>query len=121
MAFFTPAFLKMLLPHLLTLASGIVPMFASKKSNGSSESTPDPGHAHAISTLQAQVIELQTALTTQGQALQSLSKELSDSFTAIATSLEAHESRLKQQRLLSFAALGLGVLAVILAFVFKRV
>ena len=118
MAFFTPAFLKMLLPHLLNLASGIVPMFASKKS---SESTPDPGHAHAISTLQAQVVELQTALTTQGEALQSLSKELSDSFTAIATSLEAHESRLKQQRLLSFAALGLGALAVVLAFVFRRV
>jgi hypothetical protein len=111
--------LKALIPSLIHITSNIIPLFKSKKSSSSSEPTPDPGHAQAIALLQSQIVELQTAVTTQGQALQELSKELEKSFITIAASLEAHEKQLKQQRMLVFFALGIAVIAIALAIIFK--
>jgi len=118
MPLFTLAVLRMLIPSLIALASGIVPLFTSKKATDSPGSVPDPGHTQAIASLQSQIGELQTAVTSQGQALHDLSKELQNSLTAIAASFEAHEKRLKQQFYLSFSALSVGLLGIVLAFVF---
>jgi septal ring factor EnvC (AmiA/AmiB activator) len=101
------AALKALIPSLITITSNILPIFKTSEK------------AQAIAQLQSQIAELQTALTSQGQALQDLSKELEKSFTAIAASLEAHEKQLKQQRMLVFFALGIAIAAIALAIILK--
>jgi len=119
MALFTAAALKSLIPSLVGLAAGIVPFFGPKKTNGSTTPTPDFPSTQAISTLQTQIAELQAAVTTQGQALCELSKELEQSFNAIAASIESQEKQLKHNQIISFCAIGASIISVVLILIIK--
>lgn len=116
MVLFTAATLKSLIPALLNLAGGIAPFFGSKKSNGPSGPTNGP----SLASVQSQILELQTAMTAQGQVFQNLSKEIEKSFIAIATTLDLQEKRLRQHRVISFITIGIAFVAIVLSVVLKK-
>lgn len=116
MALFTAAALKALIPALINLAANIVPMFGAKRAEGS----PSPNNDPSPTSLQAQIVEIQSAVTAQGVAIQKLSKELEQIFISIAVTLDLQEKKLRQQRVISFFAILIALIAVVEAFLLKK-
>jgi hypothetical protein len=117
MPVFNAIFVQELIRSLISLAGGIVPIFSSKRSEKIQDLAKD---SPAFAAVQSQIIEIQTAVTNQGEALQELSEKLEQSFQAIATSMELYEKKLRWQRWLTIGTLAFAAVVIILVVVLRR-